>query len=58
MTANMTPETRMVELKQNGFCIIENVADERLLNRTRACVDKALAESAPNGWKEQSRPAA
>jgi len=44
MTTVLTPEARMAELIQNGFCIIEDVADEWLLNRTRACVDKALAE--------------
>ena len=56
MTANMTPETRMAELKQNGFCIIENVADERLLNRTRACVDKALAEVDPERLERTKSP--
>ena len=34
----------MAQLKQDGYCLIGNVAGESLLNRTRACVDKALAE--------------
>ena len=56
MTANLTPAARMAELKQNGFCIIENVADERLLDRTRACVDKALAEVDPDRLQKTKSP--
>ena len=58
MTTDLTPQARMSKLKQNGFCVIEKVADEWLLDRTRACVDKALAEVDPNGWPGPSPPAA
>ena len=44
MTTDLTPQARMAQLMQNGFCVIEKVADDWLLDRTRACVDKALAE--------------
>ena len=43
MGANVSPETRMTQLKQDGYCVIENMADGWLLDRTRACVDRALA---------------
>ena len=56
MTTLLTPEARMAELKQNGFCIIENVADEWLLDRTRACVDKALAEVDPDRLQRTKSP--
>ena len=52
----LTPAARMAELKQNGFCIIENVADEWLLDRTRACVDKALAEVDPDRLQKTKSP--
>ena len=33
MTTDLTPEARMAQLKQNGFCVIEKVADEWLIAR-------------------------
>ena len=47
MNRNGSAATRLAQLKRDGFCIIEEMADEWLLNRTRACVDKALAEVDP-----------
>ena len=43
MIASSAPTARLDQLKRDGYCIIENMADERLLpTKTRRCVDKAL----------------
>ena len=39
----ISPEARLEQLKNEGYCLIDRMADDRLLNKTRACVDKALA---------------
>ena len=56
MTTDLTPEARMAQLKQNGFCVIEKVADKWLMDRTRACVDKALAEVDPERLAKTKSP--
>ena len=47
MTARPSPAQLMALLQQKGYCVLRDAAGERLLNRTRACVDKALAETDP-----------
>ena len=32
-----------MQLQNEGFCILENVADQALLERTRDCVKQAIA---------------
>ena len=43
-TATISSETLKRQLIDDGFCVIPNMVDEALLQKTRACVDKALAE--------------
>ena len=43
-TAIVSPESLKRQLIEDGFCVIPNMVDEALLRKTRACVDKALAE--------------
>jgi len=40
----VSPERLAEQLREDGFCVIPNMADETLLRSTRACVEKALAE--------------
>jgi len=40
----VAPDKLARQLREDGFCVIANMADENLLNKTRACVEKALAE--------------
>ena len=56
MTNNGSPETRMAQLMQDGFCVIEKMADDWLLDRTRACVDKALSEVDPERLAKTKAP--
>ena len=56
MTNNASPARRMAQLKQDGFCIIEKMADARLLDRTRACVDRALAGVDPERLAKTKAP--
>ena len=35
---------KIKHLQREGYCILENMAGEALLNRTRDCVNKAVAE--------------
>ena len=37
------PPAKLKQLQNEGYCILENVADEALLERTRACVKQAIA---------------
>lgn len=43
MTTTTSPTTRLEQLKQDGYCVIEQLADDWLLTKTRNCVDKAVA---------------
>ena len=56
MATELKAKERMAQLIENGFCVIEGVADEWLLNRTRACVDKALAEVEPERLEKTKAP--
>ena len=56
MTNNGSPETRMAQLMQDGFCVIKKMADDWLLDRTRACVDKALSEVDPERLAKTKAP--
>ena len=44
MSATIDAATLRHDLIEDGFCVIPNMADGALLNKTRACVQKALAE--------------
>ncbi|MCY4064072.1 MAG: phytanoyl-CoA dioxygenase family protein [Chloroflexi bacterium] len=44
MESTVSPERLAEQLREDGFCVIPDVADEALLNKTRACVENALAE--------------
>ena len=44
MEMTLSVEKLAEQLREDGFCVIPNMADEALLNATRACVEKALAE--------------
>ena len=46
----------MAQLKRDGYCIFANAAGGSLLNRTRACVDKALAEVDPERLAKTKAP--
>ncbi len=56
MTENSSAAARMEQLKQDGYCIIEDMASEELLEKTRACVDKALAEIDPERLAKARAP--
>ena len=43
-TATISAATLKRQLIDDGYCVIPNQVDETLLKKTRACVDKALAE--------------
>ena len=58
MEKTVSPEKLAEQLREDGFCVIPNMADEALLSKTRACVDKALAEYDQNTAKTPRRPAA
>ena len=38
-----SPSAELKQLQTEGYCILENIADEALLDRTRACVEQAVA---------------
>lgn len=44
MVTTFSPERLAKQLREDGFCVVPNMADEALLSKTRACVEKALAE--------------
>lgn len=44
METIVSPERLAEQLREDGFCVIPDMADEALLQSTRACVEKALAE--------------
>ena len=44
MDTTVSPEKLAKQLRDDGFCVIPDMADEALLQATRACVQKALAE--------------
>ncbi|MCY3780923.1 MAG: hypothetical protein OXG78_11485 [Chloroflexi bacterium] len=44
METTVSPERLAKQLREGGFCVIPNMADEALLNKTRAFVEKALSE--------------
>ena len=44
MSATIDAATLRHDLIEDGFCVIPNMADGALLNKTRACAQKALAE--------------
>ncbi len=44
METPVSPDKLAMQLREDGFCVIPNIADEALLGKTRACVEKALAE--------------
>lgn len=44
METTVSPDKLATQLREDGFCVIPNMADENLLKNTRACVEKALAE--------------
>ncbi len=44
MDTTVSPEKLAKQLRDDGFCVIPAMADEALLQATRACVQKALAE--------------
>ncbi len=43
MGTTPSPQKRLEQLQRDGYCVLEGMADERLLNITRACADEALA---------------
>ncbi len=51
-------ETRKLaaQLREDGFCVIPDMADEALLRKTRACVEKALAEYDAEGREKAKAP--
>lgn len=44
MILTSTPKEQFDQFLHEGYCVIEKMADEWLLDKTRACADKALAE--------------
>ena len=40
--STVAPSAKLKQLQNEGYCILENVADEALLERTRACVEHAI----------------
>ena len=41
------PSAQLEQLQREGYCVLENIADTALLERTRACVEKAVATQDP-----------
>ena len=54
MEKTVSSEKLAEQLREEGFCVIPNMADEALLNKTRACVKKALAEYDAE-WRENTK---
>ena len=48
------PSAKFRQLQRDGFCILENMADTARLDRTRACVEQAIADQDAErfaGWR-------
>ena len=43
MESTVSADKLATQLREDGFCVIPDMADEALLNKTRACVEKALS---------------
>ncbi|MEM7538356.1 MAG: phytanoyl-CoA dioxygenase family protein [Chloroflexota bacterium] len=43
MTTQPTPAEQLAQFQEEGFCVIADIADEWMLNKTRDCVNRALA---------------
>ena len=54
METTVSLEKLAEQLREDGFCVIPDMADEALLNKTRACVEKALAEY-DEEWRENTK---
>ena len=53
-TSVAEPSMKLKQLQQAGYCILENMADEALLNRTRDCVEAAITAQDParfSNWR-------
>ncbi len=54
--ATISPDTLKRQLIDDGFCVIPKLIDNWLLEKTRACVDKALAEVDAEGREQNKAP--
>lgn len=50
------PSTKLRQLQHNGYCVLESIADDVLLNRTRACVKQAIADQDPERFARWRAP--
>ncbi|MEM7027965.1 MAG: phytanoyl-CoA dioxygenase family protein [Chloroflexota bacterium] len=50
------PAAKLKQMQEEGYCVLENVADEALLDRTRNCVEAAIAEQDPEKFTNWVAP--
>ena len=50
--------SKLNRLKKDGFCILEDAADERLLDKTRECVKSAFSDINDDHLERQRSPGA
>ncbi|MEM7132510.1 MAG: phytanoyl-CoA dioxygenase family protein [Chloroflexota bacterium] len=50
------PSTKLKQLQSEGYCILPSMANNVLLNRTRACVEQAIAAQPPEKFASWRAP--
>ena len=50
------PAAKLRQLQREGYCVLDNLADDVLLDRTRACVEQAIADQAPERFARWRAP--